>query len=200
MLCLLTRYLTLADAQSKGLKVNWSDPVLRPVKPQVLGTKVLLDFPIEEVVKYIDWNPFFQVRTPPRQQAPAHEQLHAGHTHATLSALLAAGAMVVRAPPGQVWQLRGRYPNRGYPKIFNDATVGAEAKKLFEEAQVMLQVSALCSLGGRTPPVGPWMALCTRAAAWRLLAYTCAGLHRAKARAPQRHCGALPGARRGRRH
>ena len=24
-----------------------------------------------------------------------------------------------------VWQLRGRYPNRGYPKIFNDATVGA---------------------------------------------------------------------------
>ena len=38
----------------------------------------------------------------------------------------------------QVWQLRGRYPNRGYPKIFNDATVGGEAKKLFDEAQVML--------------------------------------------------------------
>ncbi len=36
----------------------------------------------------------------------------------------------------QVWQLRGRYPNRGYPKIFNDQTVGAEAKKLFDEAQV----------------------------------------------------------------
>ena len=30
----------------------------------------------------------------------------------------------------QVWQLRGRYPNRGFPKIFNDETVGAEAKKL----------------------------------------------------------------------
>jgi 5-methyltetrahydrofolate--homocysteine methyltransferase len=39
----------------------------------------------------------------------------------------------------QVWQLRGRYPNRGYPKIFNDATVGSEARKLFEEAQEMLQ-------------------------------------------------------------
>lgn len=38
----------------------------------------------------------------------------------------------------QVWQLRGRYPNRGYPKIFNDPTVGPEAKKLFEEAQQML--------------------------------------------------------------
>ena len=27
----------------------------------------------------------------------------------------------------QVWQLRGRYPNRGFPKIFNDESVGAEA-------------------------------------------------------------------------
>jgi len=25
-----------------------------------------------------------------------------------------------------VWQLRGKYPNRGYPKIFNDATVGKD--------------------------------------------------------------------------
>ena len=39
----------------------------------------------------------------------------------------------------QVWQLRGRYPNRGYPKIFNDPSVGAEAKKLFDEAQAMLE-------------------------------------------------------------
>eukprot|EP00897_Mesotaenium_endlicherianum_P008500 jgi/Mesen1/7679/ME000401S07012 len=39
----------------------------------------------------------------------------------------------------QVWQLRGRYPNRGYPKIFNDETVGTEAKKLFDEAQEMLR-------------------------------------------------------------
>lgn len=38
----------------------------------------------------------------------------------------------------QVWQLRGRYPNRGYPKIFNDETVGGEAKKLFDDAQVKL--------------------------------------------------------------
>lgn len=40
----------------------------------------------------------------------------------------------------QTWQLRGRYPNRGYPKIFNDDTVGEEAKKLYDEAQVMLKV------------------------------------------------------------
>ncbi|KAI8839214.1 hypothetical protein BC829DRAFT_426118 [Chytridium lagenaria] len=39
----------------------------------------------------------------------------------------------------QTWQLRGKYPNRGYPKIFNDETVGAEAKKLFDDAQAMLK-------------------------------------------------------------
>jgi 5-methyltetrahydrofolate--homocysteine methyltransferase len=37
-----------------------------------------------------------------------------------------------------VWQLRGRYPNRGYPKIFNDDAVGAEAKRLYDEAREML--------------------------------------------------------------
>ncbi|KAI9498247.1 methionine synthase [Zychaea mexicana] len=39
----------------------------------------------------------------------------------------------------QVFQLRGRYPNRGYPKIFDDETVGAEAKRVFEDAQSMLK-------------------------------------------------------------
>ncbi|TPX37231.1 methionine synthase [Synchytrium microbalum] len=39
----------------------------------------------------------------------------------------------------QTWQLRGKYPNRGYPKIFNDEAVGEEAKKLFEDAQSMLK-------------------------------------------------------------
>jgi 5-methyltetrahydrofolate--homocysteine methyltransferase len=37
-----------------------------------------------------------------------------------------------------VWQLRGKYPNRNYPKIFNDETVGTEAKRLFDEAYAML--------------------------------------------------------------
>jgi 5-methyltetrahydrofolate--homocysteine methyltransferase len=39
----------------------------------------------------------------------------------------------------QVWQLRGKFPNRDYPKIFNDEKVGFEAKRLFDEAQVMLK-------------------------------------------------------------
>ncbi|XP_012315331.2 methionine synthase isoform X4 [Aotus nancymaae] len=37
-----------------------------------------------------------------------------------------------------VWQLRGKYPNRGFPKIFNDKTVGDEAKKVYNDAQNML--------------------------------------------------------------
>ncbi|XP_007481635.1 methionine synthase isoform X1 [Monodelphis domestica] len=38
-----------------------------------------------------------------------------------------------------VWQLRGKYPNRGFPKIFNDKTVGEEAKKVYDDAQTMLK-------------------------------------------------------------
>ncbi|TMS32651.1 hypothetical protein L596_000465 [Steinernema carpocapsae] len=37
-----------------------------------------------------------------------------------------------------VWQLRGRYPNRGYPNIFKDEQVGPEAKRVFDDALKML--------------------------------------------------------------
>lgn len=37
-----------------------------------------------------------------------------------------------------MWQLRGKYPNRNYPNLFNDAEVGEEAKKVFNDAQVLL--------------------------------------------------------------
>jgi 5-methyltetrahydrofolate--homocysteine methyltransferase len=39
----------------------------------------------------------------------------------------------------QVYQLRGKYPNRDYPAIFKDERVGPEAKKLFDEAKEMLE-------------------------------------------------------------
>jgi 5-methyltetrahydrofolate--homocysteine methyltransferase len=38
----------------------------------------------------------------------------------------------------QTWELRGRYPNRGYPKIFQDEAVGSEAKKLFDDAIALM--------------------------------------------------------------
>lgn len=37
-----------------------------------------------------------------------------------------------------IWQLRGKYPNRSYPKIFLDEDVGEEAKRVFNDAQNML--------------------------------------------------------------
>lgn len=37
-----------------------------------------------------------------------------------------------------VWEIRGRYPNRGYPNVFNDPNVGEQAKILFDEANSML--------------------------------------------------------------
>lgn len=64
------------------MQIDWEDEANKPAVPNLIGTKVFKGVPIEDVVSYIDWNPFFQV-----------------------------------------WQLRGRYPNRGYPKIFNDQTV-----------------------------------------------------------------------------
>ncbi len=55
------KYITIGDARAKALKVDWSKPANTPVKPALLGTKVFMDFPIEDVLDYIDWNPFFQV-------------------------------------------------------------------------------------------------------------------------------------------
>jgi 5-methyltetrahydrofolate--homocysteine methyltransferase len=37
-----------------------------------------------------------------------------------------------------VWGIRGKYPNRSFPKIFNDEQVGGEARKLFDDANAML--------------------------------------------------------------
>ncbi|TRY59423.1 hypothetical protein DNTS_004322 [Danionella cerebrum] len=37
-----------------------------------------------------------------------------------------------------VWQLRGKYPNRGYPKIFQDKTVGPEASRVHADALALL--------------------------------------------------------------
>lgn len=84
------RFKTLNEARLFGFKVNLDDYI--PPKPTFLGVKVFDDFPLENLINYIDWTPFF-------------------HT----------------------WELRG-----SYPKIFNDEYVGTEAKKLFNDAQLLL--------------------------------------------------------------
>ncbi|EOD39064.1 hypothetical protein EMIHUDRAFT_423073 [Emiliania huxleyi CCMP1516] len=90
------KFKTLEEARELGLGVKWGKDATPPT-PQLVGTKVYEDYPLEELLPYIDWNPFFQV-----------------------------------------WQLRGKYPNRGYPKIFNDETVGEEAKKLHADGEALI--------------------------------------------------------------
>lgn len=77
--------------QARRNKFNWTD--FEPVKPTFLGNKVIDRFPLDTLVWYIDWTPFF-------------------HT----------------------WELAGKYPG-----IFEDRVIGEEARKLFDDAQVMLK-------------------------------------------------------------
>lgn len=85
--------------------------------PNKLGITSFENYDLNRLIPYIDWKPFFDV-----------------------------------------WQLRGKYPNRGYPKIFNDEDVGKplvikpnktvlinffligpEARRVFDDAQTLLQ-------------------------------------------------------------
>ncbi|WP_035383903.1 methionine synthase [Ferriphaselus sp. R-1] len=84
-------YVPLAEAREHGLKTDWASYV--PPKPAFLGVKELRDYPLAELVPFIDWSPFFQA-----------------------------------------WELAGRFP-----KILQDEVVGAEATKLYAEAQAMLK-------------------------------------------------------------
>jgi len=47
---------SLADARANALKLDWGTP---PVRPGFLGTRVLDDYSIPELIDYIDWSPFF---------------------------------------------------------------------------------------------------------------------------------------------
>eukprot|EP00441_Pelagodinium_beii_P006521 CAMPEP_0197703102 /NCGR_PEP_ID=MMETSP1338-20131121/125262_1 /TAXON_ID=43686 ORGANISM="Pelagodinium beii, Strain RCC1491" /NCGR_SAMPLE_ID=MMETSP1338 /ASSEMBLY_ACC=CAM_ASM_000754 /LENGTH=1480 /DNA_ID=CAMNT_0043286995 /DNA_START=99 /DNA_END=4541 /DNA_ORIENTATION=- len=58
----------------------------------------------------------------------------------------------------QVYQLRGKYPNRDYPAIFKDERVGEEAKKLFAEAKEMLDWVVKDGLLKCSGVVGIWPA------------------------------------------
>ncbi len=76
--------------EARRNKFNWGR--YEPVKPSFLGTKVIDRFPLDTLVWYIDWTPFFQT-----------------------------------------WEMAG-----SYPKILDDKVVGVEARKLFDDAQSML--------------------------------------------------------------
>lgn len=51
------KFLPIQEARDKGYKINWGGYV--PPKPNFFGHRVLVDFPLEDLVPYIDWTPFF---------------------------------------------------------------------------------------------------------------------------------------------
>ena len=46
-----------AEALRRRLALDWSDPT--PAVPAFLGTRTLRDIPLEQIVPFIDWSPFF---------------------------------------------------------------------------------------------------------------------------------------------
>jgi 5-methyltetrahydrofolate--homocysteine methyltransferase len=83
-------YIPLSEARANRVNVDWNKTQF--TKPSIIGRQELINYPLEEIRKYIDWTPFFQT-----------------------------------------WMLAGRYPG-----ILTDEVVGVEAKKLFEDANKML--------------------------------------------------------------
>ena len=51
-------YLTYELAQQNALSLDWNQ--FTPTKPKVQGGITLSDFPLEELVPFIDWSPFFR--------------------------------------------------------------------------------------------------------------------------------------------
>ena len=85
------RLISLGDARRRRVELDWS--CYSPSQPRVLGIHTLSDYPLAELVRYIDWSPFFKT-----------------------------------------WELKGLYP-----AILDDPVVGAEARKLHDNALSLLQ-------------------------------------------------------------
>ncbi len=82
--------LTIDRARANRTPIDWQSTEISC--PSFTGTRVLQDFPLDEIAKFIDWSPFF-------------------HT----------------------WEMAGVYP-----RILDDAVVGEQARKLFADAQELL--------------------------------------------------------------
>ncbi|BCK86303.1 methionine synthase [Sideroxyarcus emersonii] len=51
-------YVTLAEARAHGVKTDWKK--YSPPKPRLLGVQKLENYPLDILVDFIDWTPFFQ--------------------------------------------------------------------------------------------------------------------------------------------
>jgi 5-methyltetrahydrofolate--homocysteine methyltransferase len=78
--------LPLAEARRRALRLDWS--AAPPERPSFLGTRILADASLAELIPYIDWSPFFHawelrgvypgILDDPRQGAAARELWEAG--------------------------------------------------------------------------------------------------------------------------
>jgi 5-methyltetrahydrofolate--homocysteine methyltransferase len=85
------KFISIEDARANKFPIDWETTVI--TKPNFIGNKTFIDYPLQELLEYIDWTPFF------------------------IS-----------------WEMKG-----AYPKILKDPERGAEARKLFDDAQAMLK-------------------------------------------------------------
>ena len=83
-------YVPLAEARAKKFTIDWNAEPL--VAPKSTGIFTYRNYPLAELVPYIDWTPFFMA-----------------------------------------WELAGKFP-----RILEDEVVGAEATRLYNDAQKML--------------------------------------------------------------
>ncbi|MEQ8955116.1 MAG: vitamin B12 dependent-methionine synthase activation domain-containing protein, partial [Gammaproteobacteria bacterium] len=51
------KLLPYVEANSNALAMDWQETT--PVTPAFLGTRVFADYPVAELIRYIDWTPFF---------------------------------------------------------------------------------------------------------------------------------------------
>ena len=54
----LKNYISIIEARKNKVKIDWDSAKI--TKPSFLGKRALVNYPIEEIAKYIDWTPFFQ--------------------------------------------------------------------------------------------------------------------------------------------
>ncbi len=84
-------YLSLQQARKNKLFIDWEKETI--TTPNEIGTKSINNFPLEKLIDFIDWTPFFLA-----------------------------------------WEFKDKYP-----KIFKNEQYGTEAKKLFDDAQILLK-------------------------------------------------------------
>jgi 5-methyltetrahydrofolate--homocysteine methyltransferase len=84
-------YLPFEEAQKNKFSIEWKG--YTPVTPAFTGTKQFDNYDLNEIQKYIDWQPFFIA-----------------------------------------WEMHGKFP-----QILSDSVIGAEATKLYKDAQKLLR-------------------------------------------------------------